>query len=148
MIPSHLRSSAAAFGQPQQAQLRAASQVQQSPAELPPFEVDVSPEPQRETDLQSGSCEMDDVSPEPLSAMSASPELLPVAELQPACFEVFGYVQVKSCEKTVLDRARRLLHTHGWPGVNDQPSREYITELLGLRRTQSANGVKVRVAAK
>lgn len=73
----------------------------------------------------------------------------PRPQTEPTCFEVFGYIQVRHCERSVLERARRLLHGFGWPGLNDAPSREYITELLGLRRRiPNKNGQVVRHSAK
>lgn len=64
--------------------------------------------------------------------------------------ELHGFTQVRRCQPSALERARRLLHGFGWPGLNDEPSRQYISELLGLRRIEPRRTTRAgrRVAAK
>lgn len=58
---------------------------------------------------------------------------------QPQLF-VHEFVQVKSCDRRIRERAGQLFVRHGWPLREDGAARKSITSLLGLRNQGKSDG--------
>lgn len=45
-----------------------------------------------------------------------------------------NYIQVRGCDLSVLESAQNMFCSYGWPLPEDDATRTYITEILGLKR--------------